>query len=151
MNIKHKIVEDKTILQNKYLNSTIPTDILVDHNIVLVHVTPQTDSIKLVATDPNGDTFSKESKDGFVYDIIEKKAQAEGNYSISIYNLNDESVNVNVVLGEDPFLSGKCDPNNSNGCFAIPLAIGFVIGGIIAFIVGAILAITDFQKQRKKQ
>lgn len=149
MKIKHKIIEDQTILRNQSLNSTIPTDALTEHNVITVHVTPHSDSIKLVATDPSGDRFEKESKDGFVYHIIEKKPQLGGNYSITIYNLNNEPVNVDAILGEDPFLSGKCDPNYGASCYAIPVAIGFVIIGVITFIVGALLAITDFRKQRK--
>jgi hypothetical protein len=151
MKIKHNLIEDQTILRNQSINSTIQTNALVDHNVVIVHVSPSSDSVKLISVDPNGDTFEKESKNGFVYHIIEKNTQVDGNYSIVIYNLNDEPITVNAVLGEDPFLSGKCDSSHGVGCYIIPIAIGFVIVGIVAFIIGALLAITDFRKQRKRR
>lgn len=150
MKIKHNVIEDQTIKSNQSLNFTITTAALVEHNVITVHVKPTSDSIKLVVADSSGETFEKESKDGFVYHIIDKKAQAEENYSITIYNLSHESVNVNAILGEDPFLSGKCDPSYGVGCYAIPMAIGLVMIGVIMLIVGALLAITDFRKQRKR-
>jgi hypothetical protein len=149
MKIKHRIIEDQTIVRNQSLNSTIPADALTEHTVIAVDVLPKSDSIKLVTTDPSGKIFEKESKDGFVYHIIEKKPDTNGNYSITIYNLNNEAVNVNAIFGDDPFLNGKCDPSYGVSCYAIPIAIGFVMMGAITFIVGALLAITDFRKQRK--
>jgi hypothetical protein len=149
MKIKHDIIEDQTILRNQSISSTIPQDELVEHNVIIAHVKPSHDSIKLLATDPSGETFEKESKDGFVYHIIDKKTQAEGNYSIEIYNLSGEPITVNTVFGEDPYLSGKCEQGYGMRCYTIPLAIGFVIIGIITFIVGTLLAIVDFRRQKK--
>ncbi len=149
MKIKHNIIEDQTILPNQSLNSTIHEDQLVEHNVILVHIKPAFDSIKFLAFDPSGGTFEKESKDGFVYHIVEKKPQADGDYSIKIYNQSNEPVNVKAIVGEDPYLSGNCDPSYGLQCHIIHLYIGFVIIGIIGFIVGALLTITDFRKQRK--
>lgn len=148
MTIKHNIIEDQTILPNQSLNSTIPADFLSDHNVILVHVKPTSALIKFLATDPSGEIFEKESKDGFVYHIVAKQQQA-GNYSIALYSQSSEPVNVNAIVGEDPYLSGNCDSSYGLQCNVIQMYIGFVIVGVIAFIVGAPLAITDFRKQRK--
>lgn len=149
MKIKHNIIEDQTILRDQSLNSTIHEDELVEHNVIIVHIKPASDSIKFLAFDPSGGTFEKESKDGFVYHILEKKPQVGGDYSIKIYNQSNEPINVNAIVGEDPYLSGNCDPSYGLQCNIIHLWIGFVIIGIITFIVGALLTITDFRKQKK--
>jgi hypothetical protein len=151
MKIKYNIVEDQTILQDQSLNSTISKDQLVEHNVIIVNITPAYDSIKLLAIDANAGTFEKESKNGFVYHIIEKKPEATGNYSITIFNQSNEPVNVNAIIGEDPYLSGKCDQSYGFKCNIISLSIGFVILGIIMFIAGILLAITDFRKQKNLQ
>lgn len=148
MTIKHNIIKDQTILPHQSLNSTILSELLVDHNVILVHVKPTSDSIKFLAIDPTGETFEKESKDGFVYHIVAKQQQG-GNYSIAIYSQSNEPINVNAIVGEDPYLSGNCDPSHGLQCNVIHVYIGFVIIGVIAFIVGTLLAITDFRKQRK--
>jgi len=148
MKIKHPIIEDSTILPQQSVNSTISNEQLVDHNVLIVHVTPESDSIKLITTEPNNETFEKESTDGFAYHIIGKSPQATGNYSVTIYNLSKEPVNVNAIIGEDPYLSGKCATSYGTSCYAIPMAIGFVIIGAITFIAGGLLIFTDFRKQR---
>jgi hypothetical protein len=149
MKIKHILFEDITILPNQSVNSTISNDQLVDHNVLIVHVTPSSDSIKLIAAEPNNETFEKESKNGFVYHIIEKNSQTTGNYLVTIYNFNNEPVNVNGIIGEDPYLSGKCDPSYGTSCYTIPMAIGFVIVGGVTFIVGVLLVFTDLRKKTK--
>jgi uncharacterized membrane protein len=148
MKIKHNIIEDQIIMQNQSLNSTISKDELVEHNVILVHIKPTSDSVKLLSIDASGETFEKESKNGFVYHIIEKKPQAEGNYSVTIFNQSNEPVTVNAILGEDPYLSGKCDQSYEFKCDIIPMSIGFVILGVIIFIVGILLAFADFRKQK---
>ncbi len=149
MKIKHNLIEDITILPNQSVNSTISNDQLVDHNVLIAHVTPRSDSIKLITVEPNNETFEKESKDGFVYHIIEKNPQATGNYSVTIYNLNNEPVTVNAIIGEDPYLSGKCDSSFGTSCYTIPMAIGFVIVGGVTFIAGVFLVFADLRKQTK--
>jgi hypothetical protein len=148
MKTKHNIIEDQTILPHQSLNSTIPSELLVDHNVILVHVKPTSDSIKFLAVDPTGDIFTKESKNGFVYHILTKQQQA-GNYSIAIYSQSNAPINVNAIVGEDPYLSSNCDSSYGLQCDTIQVYIGFVIIGVIAFIVGALLAITDLRRKRK--
>ena len=116
--------------------------------MLLAHVKPASDSIRLIATDPNNETFEKESKNGFVYHIIGKNSQTSGNYSVTIYNLSNEPVSVNALIGEDPYLNGKCAAIYGASCYAIPIAIGFVIIGVITFIAGGLLTFTDFRKQK---
>ncbi len=147
MTIKHNIIYDRTIQPNQSLNSTIPIDFLSDHNVILVHVKPASDSVKLVAMDPTGETFEKVSNDGFVYHILTK--QQSGNYSIAVYSQSNEPVSVNAIIGKDPYLSDNCNQTYGFQCSVIYMYIGFVIAGAIAFIVGVVLAITDFRKQRK--
>ena len=148
MKIKHPIIEDSTISPQQSINSTISNEQLVDHNVLIVHVKPESDSIKLITMEPNNETFEKESNDGFVYHIIGKNSQAMGNYSVTIYNLSNEPVSVNAIIGEDPYLSGKCATSYGTSCYAIPMAIGFVIIGVITFIAGGLLVFTDFRKKR---
>jgi len=148
MKIKHLLIEDRTISPQQSVNSTISDEQLVDHNVLVVHVKPESDSIKLITMEPNNETFVKESKDGFVYHIIGKNPQTSGNYSVTIYNISNEPVNVNAIIGEDPYLSGKCAASYGVSCYAIPMAIGFVIVGVITFIAGGLLAFTDFRKKR---
>ena len=148
MKIRHNLIEDSTISPKQSVNSTIYNEQLVDHNVLVVHVKPESDSIKLITMEPNNETFEKESKDGFVYHIMGKNLQTMGNFSITIYNLSNEPVNVNAIIGEDPYLSGKCVASYGASCYAIPMAIGFVIVGVITFIVGGLLAFTDFRKKR---
>jgi hypothetical protein len=149
MKTKHDIIEDKEILQGQLINSTITWDELSEHTVLVVHAMPALGSIKLQVTDPNGGIFEKESNNGFVYHIIEKSSQEQGNYYFSILNLGNAPVNVTVVLGEDPYLSGTCDSTNGINCYAIPVAIGLVIIGMITLIVGSLITVNDFRKKRK--
>jgi len=150
MKTKQDIIEDKEILQGQSINSTITWDELTEHTVLIVHVMPASGSIKLQVTEPNGEVFDKESTNGFVYHIIEKRPQEQGNYYFSIVNLGSQSVNVTVVMGEDPYLSGTCDSANGINCYAIPVAIGLVIVGMITLIVGSLITVNDFRKKRKQ-
>ncbi|MFZ1076537.1 MAG: hypothetical protein WAN47_03800 [Nitrosotalea sp.] len=149
MKTKHDIIEDTEVSQGQSINSTITWDELSEHTVLVVHVMPTLGSIKLQVTEPNGEIFEKESNNGFVYHIIEKRPQEQGNYSLSILNLGNAPVNVTVVLGEDPYLSGTCDSANGINCYVIPVAIGMVIIGMITLIVGSLITINDFRKKRK--
>ncbi|MGI0087639.1 MAG: hypothetical protein ACREBI_06725 [Nitrosotalea sp.] len=150
MKTKHDIIEDKQILQGQSINSTITWDDLTEHTVLVVHVTPVLDSVKLQVTEPNGEIFEKESKNGFVYHIIEKRSQEQGNYYFSILNLGNEPVHVTVVLGEDPYLSGTCDSANGINCYAVTVAIGLVIIGMITLIAGSLITVNDFRKKQKQ-
>lgn len=150
MPAKHYLVEDKTISQDQYLNSTFAWNQLADHSVLIVNSSPSSDTLKLQVSEPGNQTFEKESKDGYVYHIIGKNPQNQGTYSFKIYNLGSEPATVNVVLGEDPYLSGKCTSNDAISCYAIPVAIGIVIAGMLALIIGSAIAVTDFRKKKKK-
>jgi len=148
MKIKHYLVENSMILSHQSVNSKFSNEQLVDHNVLIVHVKPETDSIKLIAIEPNNETFEKESKDGFIYHIIGKSSQTSGNYSFTIYNLSNERVIVNALIGEDPYLNGKCISTYAINCYAVPMAIGLVITGVITFVIGGLLIFTEFRKNR---
>lgn len=150
MKTKHDIIEDKEIPQAQSINSTITWSDLSEHTVLVVHVVPVLGSIKLQVTEPNGEVFEKESKNGFVYHIIEKRSQEQGNYYFSIQNLGNAPVHVTVVLGEDPYLSGTCDSVNGINCYAVTVAIGLVIIGMITLIVGSVITVNDFRKKRKQ-
>jgi hypothetical protein len=143
---KQTIIEDKTILPNQFINSTILTNSLKEHNVIIIHSDPSSGLVNLFGREPNGMTFEKESKDGFLYHIIQK-SKTEGSYSIQISNSGSEPVKVSVIMGEDPYLSGTCNSSYGIKCYTVPVAIGLVIIGIIAFIVGILLGVTDFRKQ----
>ena len=149
MKDKHNIIEDKAILQEQLINSTITWDELTEHTVLVVHVVPVSGLIKLQVTEPNGEIFEKESTNGFVYHIIEKRPHEQGNYYFNILNLGSTPVNVTVVLGEDPYLSGTCDSTNGMNCYVIPTAIGLVIVGMITLIVGSLITVNDFRKKTK--
>ena len=149
MKDKHNIIEDKAISQGRLINSTITWDELTEHTVLVVHVVPASGLIKLQVTEPNGEIFEKESTNGFVYHIIEKRPQEQGNYYFNILNLGSTPVNVTVVFGEDPYLSGTCDSANGINCYVIPTAIGLVIVGMITLIVGSLITVNDFRKKTK--
>jgi len=143
---KQTIIDSKTIPPNQFINSTIPTGDLMEHNVLVIHLMPLSGSVKLFGIEPSGMTFEKESKDGFLYHIIQK-SRSEGTYSIQISNSASEPVQVGVIIGEDPYLSGNC--NSGIKCFTVLVAIGLVIVGIIAFIVGILIGARDFRKENK--
>lgn len=149
MRDKDYLVQNKQITQGQSINSTISWNQLSEHSVLLVHVMPPTDSINLQVSEPNNETFEKASQNGFVYHIIDKNPQSQGNYYVKISNPGTDNVEVNMILGEDPYLSGACDPSNGMGCYLIPTAIGLVIIGMLALIVGSMIAINDFRKKKR--
>lgn len=149
MKDKDYLVEGKQITQGQSINSTISWNQLSEHSVLMVHVMPPTDSINLQVSEPNNETFEKTSQNGFVYHIIDKNPQSQGNYYVKISNPSTDNVEVNVILGEDPYLSGVCDPSNGMECYLIPTAIGLVIVGMLALIVGSVIAVNDFRKKKK--
>lgn len=151
MDKKQYLFEDKLIPQGQTVNSSITWDQLDTHSILIVNVTPISNQVKLQVTEPNSGTFEKESNNGFVYHIIGKSTQNQGNYYFDVFNLGTEPVHVNVVLGEDPYLSGKCNTDNQTACYAIPATIGIVIAGMLALIIGSAVAVNDLRKKKKQQ
>ena len=143
---KQTIIDNKTIPPNQFINSTIPTGDLREHNVLVIHLMPLSGSVKLFGIEPSGMTFEKESKNGFLYHIVQK-SKSEGIYSIQISNSGSGSVQVGVIIGEDPYLSGNC--NSGIECFAVQASIGLVIVGIITFIVGILIGARDFRKENK--
>lgn len=147
---KYSIAQSKIILPNQFVNYTLSNDQLKDHNVLVIHARPSTQLVKLEVMEPNGMTFEKESKDGFLYHIIQKNNQGE-NYPIKISNSGSETVQIDAIVSEDPFLSGHCSESFGIGCSMVNLAMGMVISGIIGFIVGILIGISDFKKERKSQ
>ena len=143
---RQTIINSKTIPPNQFINSTIPTGDLREHNVLVIHLMPLSGSVKLFGMEPSGMTFEKESKDGFLYHIIQK-SESEGIYSIQISNSGSKLVQVSVIIGEDPYLSGNC--NSEIKCFTVQVAICLVIVGILAFIVGILIGARDFRKENK--
>jgi len=149
MSGKKYLIQSKTILQGQSINSTITWNQLAEHSILIVNSTPLSNLVKLQVTEPGGGTFEKENKNGYVYHIIGKNTQNQGNYSITVSNEGTGPANINLILGEDPYLSGKCSSYNETSCYAIPSAIGLVIAGMLALIVGSLIAVNDFRKKKK--
>lgn len=149
MGDKQDIVKGKVLSQGQSVNSTIPWDQLATHSILIVNSSPTSARIKLQVTEPTGGTFEKESKNGFIYHIIGKSTQNQGNYYFRVLNLGGEPASINVVLGEDPYLSGKCNSDDRVMCYAIPASIGIVIAGMLALIIGSLIAINDLSKRKK--
>jgi uncharacterized membrane protein len=54
-------------------------------------------------------------------------------------------------MGEDPFLSKNCDTSYGIQCNVVQVSMGMVATGIIAFIVGILLGMSDFKKEKKLQ
>lgn len=152
MKDKHVVLQGDTISPHRSLNSTITYDKLYEHNVLLIYSKPVSDLIKLQVTDPKNDTFEKESDNGYVYHIMDRNPQDQGDYIISILNTGNQPANVEMIVGEDPYLSGQCNPNYGFTCYEIPLAIAFVIGGVVAVIVGGALTFIDLRniKMTKK-
>lgn len=146
----NSIFKDRTILPNQFINSTLPNDMLKEHNVFVVHSKPSDNQIHLEVMEPNGMIFEKESKDGFLYHILERNNQG-GTYSVKISNTGNEPVRVDAILAEDPFLSGNCNESYGIKCDMVHIAMGLVVGGIIGFIVGILIGISDFRKARKLQ
>ncbi len=147
---RYVIAQSKIILPGQFVNYTLSNNQLKDHNILVIHSKPSTQLVKLEVIEPNGMTFEKESKDGFLYHIIQKNNQGE-DYPIKISNSGSETVQIDTIVSEDPFLSGHCDESFGMECSMVNLAMGLVISGIIGFIIGILIGISDFKKERKLQ
>lgn len=147
---KYVIMADKEILPNQFANFTIRSDQLEEHNVVIVHTTSSSGLVKLEGIEPNGMTFEKESTNGFLYHIIQRNNQG-GSYTIKISDIGNNPVRINVVIGEDPFLSKNCDVSNGIKCNVVQMSMGMVSIGIIAFAIGILIGMSDFKKERKLQ
>jgi hypothetical protein len=148
---KSVIMTDKEILPNQFVNFTIRSDQLKEHNVIIIHDFPPSGMIKLEGLEPNGMTFEKESQNGFLYHIIQRSNQ-QGSYAIKISDTGSQPVRVvDVVLGEDPFLSKNCDSSYGIKCNVVQVSMGMVAIGIIAFIIGILIGMSDFKKERKSQ
>ena len=147
---KSVITSDKEILPSQFANFTVRSEQLVEHNVVIVHTIPSSGLVRLEGMEPNGMTFEKESANGFLYHIIQKNNQG-GSYSIKISDIGSQPVKINVVIGEDPFLSKNCDVSFGMKCNVVQVSMGMVAIGIITFIIGILIGIFAFKKQRKLQ
>ena len=147
---KQYIVKDSLLPQGQAVNSSIPWDTLSEHSILIVDSVPASGVVRLQVAEPGGGTFEKESVKGYAYHIIEKSPEHQGPYLFKVTNEGKGPVTMSVILGEDPYLSGKCNPSNQYSCYAIPAAIGIVIVGMLSLIVGSAIAINDFRKGRKR-
>lgn len=145
---KQYLIEDKVLPQGEEVNSTIPWDSLYEHTILIVRAQPTSSQVKLSVGEPGGSSFEKASKDGYAYHIIGKSSQHQGAYSFEVSNTGTGPATLSVILGEDPYLSGKCQQEDQYSCYAIPAAIGIVIGGMLALVIGSIVAINDFRKKK---
>lgn len=146
---RSSLVENKQILPNQFINFTIHSDLLKEHNVIILHTSPSSGSVKLEGIEPNGMTFEKESNNGFLYHIVQKNNQG-GLYAIKITDTGSQSIKINVVMGEDPFLSKNCDMSYGVRCNIVQVSMGMVAIGIIAFIIGILLGMSDFKKEKKK-
>lgn len=144
------IFTDKQILPNQFVNSTILSANLKEHNVIIIHAVPSSASVKLEGIDPNGMTFEKESRDGFLYHIIQRSNQG-GSYIIKVLDTGNQPVRINAVMGEDPFLSNKCSVEYGTKCNIVYLSVGMVASGIITFIVGVVIGMYYFKKEQKLQ
>lgn len=147
---KSILIENKGILPDQFTNFTIHSEQLQEHNVIILHTIPSSGSVKLEGIEPNGMIFEKESNDGFLYHIIQKNNQG-GSYSIKISDTGNQPVKINVIMGEDPFLSKNCDTSNGIKCNVVQMSMGMVAIGIIAFIVGILLGVSDFKKEKKNR
>lgn len=148
MSHKQYLIEGKVVPQGVSVNSTIAWDSLFEHTILIVNAEPKSSQVKLSVNEPGGGSFEKESKNGYAYHIIGKSSQHQGPYSFEVSNEGTEPATVSVIMGEDPYLSGKCGQENQYSCYAIPAAIGIVIAGMLALIIGSIVAINEFRKKK---
>ena len=151
LGIKSSLMTNKEILPNQFANLTIRSDQLWEHNVLIIHTTPSSGSVKLEGIEPNGMIFEKESKDGFLYHIIQKSNQGGGLYAIKISDTGSQPVKINVLIGEDPFLSKNCNSSFEIQCGLVQASMGMVAIGIIAFIIGILIGISDFKKEKELQ
>jgi hypothetical protein len=142
------IFADKEILPNQFINSTIASSHLQEHDVIIVHVTPSSGSVKLEGVDPNGMTFEKGSNDGFLYHIIQRSGQG-GSYDVKILDTGNQPVRITAVMGEDPFLGNSCSAAYGAKCNVVHMAVGMVATGIITFVVGIGIGMYDCKKEQK--
>jgi ascorbate-specific PTS system EIIC-type component UlaA len=142
------MISDKELLPNQFTNFTVRSEQLMEHNVIIVRTIPSSSLVKLEGVEPNGMTFEKESMDGFLYHIIQRNNQG-GSYSIKISDIGSQPVKINVIMGEDPFLSKNCNTSYGIKCSVVQMSMGMVAIGIIAFIVGILIGIYDFKKRKK--
>ena len=147
---KSILVSDKEILPSQFTNFTVHSEQLVEHNVIIVHTTPSSGLVRLEGMEPNGMIFEKESIDGFLYHIIQKNNQG-GSYSIKISDIGNQPVTINIVMGEDPFLSKNCNVSYGIKCNVVQISMGMVVIGIITFVIGILIGIYDFKKERELQ
>lgn len=145
---KTTLITNKELLPNQFVNFTIHSEQLKEHNVVIIHTVPSSGSVKLEGMEPNGMMFEKESNNGFLYHIIQRNNQG-GLYEIKISDTGKQPVNINVIMGEDPFLSKNCNASFGMQCDVVMLSVGMVTMGVIVFIVGILIGIYDFKKERK--
>lgn len=144
------IISNKSIITHQSVNYTIQTNMLKEHNVLIFHVTPTTGLIKLEVQEPNEMTFQKQSTDGYLYHIIQRNKQGAG-YQITITNVGNNDVKIDVNLGEDPFLGKNCNASYGIKCGIVQLSMGLVVIGIIVSIVGLIMGIFDYRKRLSKK
>jgi hypothetical protein len=146
----YSIFSDKQILPNQFVNSTIPLADIKEHNVIIIHAVPLSASVKLEGVDPNGMTFEKESKNGFLYHIIQRSTQGEA-YVIKVLDTGNQPVRINAVMGEDPFLSNNCSVEYGIKCDIVYVSVGMVASGIITFVVGVVIGMYYFKKEQNLQ
>jgi len=147
---KSNIMTDKEILPNQFVNFTVHSNQLQEHNVIIIHTNPSSGLVKLDGIEPNGMTFEKESNNGFLYHIIQKNNQG-GSYAIKISDVGNAPVKFDVIMGEDPFLSQNCNASSGIRCSVVHMSIGMVSLGVIAFIIGILIGMLDFKKEAKLQ
>ncbi len=145
------LISNKGIFPNQVINYTLQSNQLKEHNIIIVHVYPSIGIVKLEGAEPSGMIFEKESKDGYLYHVIQRDNQG-GAYLIKITNIGTRDVKIDMIMGEDPFLGKNCGTYGMK-CNIVQLSMGFVAIGIIASIVGFVISALDFRKRQslKKQ
>ncbi|CUR52140.1 protein of unknown function [Nitrosotalea devaniterrae] len=144
------IFTDREILPSQFINSTVDSGKLKEHNVIIVHTMPSTGSVKLEGIDPNGMTFEKESKDGFLYHIIQRSNQG-GPYLIKVLDTGNQPVRITAIMGEDPFLSNNCNTTYGIKCNMVQISVGMVVIGIVALVVGVAISAYDFKKESKQK
>ena len=146
---KSNVMIGREILPNQFVNFTIHSNQIQEHTVIVVHISPTSDLVKINGIEPNGMTFEKESNTGFLYHIIQKDNQG-GLYAIQISNLGNKQVKIDVVIGEDPYLGKNCNASGIK-CNVVQMSIGMVAGGVIGFIIGILIGMLDFKKEAKLQ
>lgn len=145
-----EIFTDKEILPNQFVNSTVDSGKLKEHNVIIIHTIPSSGSVKLEGIDPNGMSFEKESKNGFLYHIIQRSNQG-GPYLITVLNAGSQPVQITAMMGEDPFLSSNCNSAYGIKCNMVQISVGMVVIGIVALVAGIVVGIYDFKKESKQK